>query len=92
MKRRRTTEKKGKTRTFCFVSEGEDVGIVAGFEGTNVIVLCTLEDLCERGEVDTEGYRAVTAETLEARSFELDGDKGDMRVVHGLELLVRMKG
>ncbi len=86
------TEKKGRQQTFCLVSEGKDVSIVAGFESANVIVLCTLEDLCERGEVDTEGYGAVTAETLEAGRLELDGDEGDVRVVHSLELLTRPNG
>ena len=82
-----TEKKKDRARTLCLVSEGEDIGIVAGFKGTDVVVLCALEDLCEGGEVDTEGYGAVAAETLEACGLELDGDEGDVRVVHGLELL-----
>ena len=75
------------TRTLCLVGEGENVGIVACFEGEDVVVLGTLEDFCERTEIDTEGNGAVAAVTLEAGSLELDGDEGDMGVIHGLECL-----
>ena len=82
-------EKKERTRTFCLVGEGEDVGVVAGFEGADVIVLCALEDLCKGRKVDTEGYGTVATEALEADSLEIYSDEGDVGVIHGLEFLGR---
>ena len=75
------------TRTFGLICQRENVGIVACFEGEDIVVLGALENLCERTEVDTEGNGTVAAVTLEAGSLELDGDEGDMGVIHGLECL-----
>ena len=52
-------------RTFGLVHEVEDVCLVCGFEGADVVVLSTLEDLCEGREVDAERHGAVTAVAFE---------------------------
>ncbi len=51
--------------TFGLVDEVEDVCLVCGFEGADVVVLGALEDLCESREVDAERHGAVTAVPFE---------------------------
>lgn len=76
-----------RARTFGFVSEGKNIGVVARFQGADIVVFCAFEDLCEGTEIHTEWERAIAAETFETRRVELDCYEGNVGVVHGLELL-----
>ena len=81
-----------KTRTSCLVHETESIGVIAtSLQCADVVVFRTLENLSERSEVHTKGHWSVTSVVLETLLFDVDGDEGDMGVIHSLELLGRVR-
>ena len=48
-------------RTSSFVRKVQKVAVITGLERACVVVLCALEDLCERREVHTEWHGSVAS-------------------------------
>lgn len=63
----------------------DDVRRIFSLECENIFVLCGSEDFGQGVEVDAQGNVAVASVGREHLCFEHHGNKGDMRVVHGLE-------
>ncbi|KAF5310237.1 hypothetical protein D9619_010439 [Psilocybe cf. subviscida] len=84
-KKARREERRVKETRKRRVGHVEDVPLISGLEGGDVVVLGALEDLCEGSEVDAEGHGAVASVALEGGGGKLDADQGDVGVVHGLE-------
>lgn len=63
----------------------DNIGRVLGLEGEDILVLSSAENLLQRYEVDAEGDVTVASEGREGVGLEQHGDKGDVRIVHGLE-------
>jgi len=68
-----------------FEEQVDDIRRVLSLDGKGVVVSSGTKDLCKRTQVDSERNIAVAAEGIEGFGFEHHGDKGDVRVVHGLE-------
>jgi hypothetical protein len=52
----------------------------------SIVIFGTLQDFREAGQIDTQGHGSVTAEVYKPIGIQVNGYKGDMRVVHRLEL------
>lgn len=88
------TKKQEGAYTFCFVNKTKNVGLICGFEGADIVVFGALEDFAKTVHVDTERHRPIASISLESICHKLDGNQGDMGVVHGLErhmLLIAFK-
>ena len=76
-----------RVQTFVREAQLEDVGRVARRELDLIVVLGTLENLCERCEVDTKRHWPVAAELGKRVLAQVYGYQGDVRVVHRLQFL-----
>jgi len=71
--------------TLRFIDEIQYVCLICSLQCAYIIIFCTLENLGQTCKVHTERHGAITAIALEGRRSELDGNEGNVRVVHGLK-------
>ena len=76
---------KGGGQTLGLVGQIECVSIVGSLQSANIVVFSTLQDLGEGSQVDAQRDRPVATILGKSRSFKLDGDERDVRVVHRLQ-------
>lgn len=69
----------------AFKYEVQHIWRVLRLQGQNIFVLGCAQNLCERGEIDTERDVAIAAVGRETFGLQHHGDESDVRVVHGLE-------
>lgn len=62
-----------------------NVRCILRLQGQDILILCTAQDLLQRGQVDTEGDVTVAAERREGLGLQHHGHESHMGVVHGLE-------
>jgi hypothetical protein len=65
----------GDEQTLGLICQAESIRIVSSLQGADIVILCTLQDLGEGSEVDTQWDRPVTTVFGESRSLKLDGDE-----------------
>ncbi|KAI7165257.1 Proliferating cell nuclear [Hortaea werneckii] len=62
-----------------------NVRCILRLQGQDILILCTAQDLLQRGQVDAEGNVTVAAERREGLGLQHHGHESHMGVVHGLE-------
>lgn len=85
MSKHNSKSSKKQNLTGVLEGQGEDIGGIISLKGDDIVVSGTAQDLGERDQVDAEGERAIASVGLESIVTEQQGNKSDVRVVHGLK-------